>query len=215
METVLEQGAAELLLNQALALSRFLPLREPNFLHDVIDISHNTFHDDMSVRAFRLFEQFCQGFLCPITFRYRIDVFFSFDDFLSQFEHLLEEFEAGKETLFVAFLDLFQSLAQSGKFGVAWMFAKAGNQFDLNFLPLLLRVGSSENLIQDLRVHDQSLYVVPHRFYVNILVDQFYGFRAQGVPEKFAVAARGLYCFIHLRKPAVIRFEWAEQWVRG
>src|SRR6266404_6235383 len=177
METVLEQGAAELLLNQALALSRFLPLGEPNFLHDVIDISHNTFHDDMSVRALRLFEQFCQGFLRPITFLGWIDLSLRFDNFLRQFEHLLEEFEAGEETFFVAFLDLFQSLAQSGKFGVAWMFAKAGNQLDLNFLPFLLRVGSSENLLQDLRVHDQSLYVVPHRLYVNILVDQFYGFR--------------------------------------
>ena len=63
--------------------------------------------------ALRFVEQFRQRFLGPVALLHRIGLLLGFDDVLRQFEHLLQELQAGEEALLVALLDLLQPLAQA------------------------------------------------------------------------------------------------------
>ena len=68
--------------------------------------------DDVRVRVLRFVEQFRQRFLGRSRSSPGRRSLLGLDDFLGQFEQLLQELQAGEEALLVALLDLFQPLAK-------------------------------------------------------------------------------------------------------
>ena len=96
----------------------------------------------------------------------------------------------------MALFDLLQSFAQRGEFRIAGVLPQASDELDLDLSRLLAGLGILENFLQDLRIHDQRLDIIAHRFDVDVFVDQFDSLRAEGVPEQLAVAAGRLHRFI-------------------
>ena len=81
---------------------------------------------------FGFVEQFGEGFLGPVAFLLGIGLLLGFDDFLGEFEDLLQELQAGEEALLVALLDLLQPLAQRDELGIAEVLAQPGDELDLD-----------------------------------------------------------------------------------
>lgn len=89
-----------------------LPVREMYLLHNPIDIVHNALGDDMSSSVICLVEEFGERFFGLIAFFFRIDFPFGLDHIPGHLKNRFQELKAGEKTLFVAFPDLLQSLAQ-------------------------------------------------------------------------------------------------------
>jgi hypothetical protein len=100
-----------------------LPVGEAHFLYDVVNVRDDALDDDVRVGVFRFLEEFCQRFFGAVAILFVVGFFLSFDDFLGDFEDLLEELQAAEEALLVALLDLLQPLAQCGELGMTEMFA--------------------------------------------------------------------------------------------
>ena len=96
----------------------------------------------------RFLEEFGQRCLAAVALLVGIGFFLGFDDFLGEFEELLQELQAGEQALLVALLDLLQPLAQRHELGIAEVLAQAGDELDLDLLGLLAGLGVRKNLFQ-------------------------------------------------------------------
>ena len=123
MQLVLQERPPEFLLHKAFTLRGVLPVRKADFLDDVVDVHDDALNDDMRIGVLCFLEEFRQRFFGAVALLFRVGFFFSFDDFLGDFEDLLEELQAAEGALLVALLDLLQPLAQCGELGMTEMFA--------------------------------------------------------------------------------------------
>jgi hypothetical protein len=194
VQLVFQERFAEFLLNQALALAGVLPVREANLLHDLVDVGNDAFDDDVSVFAFGFGEEFGGRLLGPVTLFFRICFLFCFNDFLGDFENLLEKFQACEETQLMAFLDFLKTHPKLHKLGIAQMLAQPGNQHDLNLAAPLLPVDITQDLTQHLGIQKEWFYVVLHRYDVDILVDEIHSFGTQALEGrlKYPLGSRHL-----------------------
>src|SRR3972149_8506404 len=150
VQLVLEQGPAQFLLHQPLALRGVLPVWETNLLHDVVDVGDDPFDDDVRIAVSGLCEDFGERLSCPVAFFFRIGFLLRRDDLLGEVQDLLEKLKAGEETLLMALLDLLQPLAKRGELRVAQMPAQARDQLDLDFPAALLRFLVGKDLLKHL-----------------------------------------------------------------
>ena len=163
MQLVLQERPPEFSLHEALALRGVLPVGEADFFDDVVDVRHDALDDDVRVGVLRFLEEFCQRFSGVVALLFGIGVFLGFDDFLGDFEDLLEELQAGEEALLVALFDLLQSLAQGGELWMTEVLTQAGDELDLDFPGALAGLYVRKNFFQHIRIEHQRLDVVTHR----------------------------------------------------
>jgi hypothetical protein len=91
VQLVLQERPPEFFLHEALALRGVLPVREADFLHDIVNVRDDALDDDVRVGVLRFLEEFCQRFFGAVALLFRVSFFLGFDDFLGDFEDLLEE----------------------------------------------------------------------------------------------------------------------------
>ena len=103
-----EQAPAQFLLDEAFPLGCTLPAIKADLFHNVVDVRDNALDDYVRVFVLCLIEQFRQRFLGFIALLDWINLLLGLDNVLGQFQDLFQEFQAGQETLFMSFLNLFQ-----------------------------------------------------------------------------------------------------------
>ena len=211
VQFVFQKRLAQFLLDQAFALAGVLPVGKADLLHDLVDVGDDALDDDVGVLVFGFGEELGERLLGPVALFFRICLLFRFNDFLGDFEDLLEEFQASEEALLMAFLDFFQTFAQRHELGISQMLAQPGNQHDLDLARLSSPGPHPSGSPQHLSVQNERLDVVTDRFHVDILVDEIHCLGAQSMPEQLAVPAGRLDRLIDLRQPAVILLVRAEQ----
>jgi hypothetical protein len=121
-------------LHEAFTLGGVLPVGEPDFFHNVVNVRYNAFNNDVRIPVLGLLEQFRQGFFCSITVLGGVRLHFCRDHFLGQFKDLFQELQAGQKPLFVAVFDLFQTFAQLRELRITKVLAQSGHQHDFNLM---------------------------------------------------------------------------------
>ena len=111
-------------------------------------------------------------------------------------------------------LNCLQALPELRELRIVPVLAKPGNDLNLDLARLLFRLSVAQNPFQYLRVHDQSIDIIPYRFHMNILIDELDCLRTQGMPEQFSVSAGRLHGFIDLRQPFIVAGISAEARIR-
>ena len=136
---------------------------------------------------------------------------------MCQFKQVLEEFNAGYQSLCMLFAQFLKTLTQFNKTRIIRMAEDAGNKIDLHLASLLLCCIATFNeslnqiCVQFKNIFGRCFFDI---IYHDVLMNKLQRFSTQRCPNETTATVNRLYRFIYLRQPFVIITERSEAFVR-